>query len=53
MEPLLLNDEHARNLGECGRQAVHRDFNVDQMATKLLDVYESARSAGRMMVSSS
>jgi len=42
MEPLLMNDEHARRLGEQGRQAVHRDFNVDQMAAKLLDVYGAA-----------
>ena len=43
MEPLLLNVNEARAIGERGRQAVISEFNIERMARRVLDVYESVR----------
>ena len=52
MEPLLLNANEARALGERGRQSVLREFSIERMARRVLDVYESARAGSRVAVSS-
>ncbi len=39
MESLLLDPEHARQLGEQGRQGVHEKFNIEQTARDLMRIY--------------
>lgn len=39
LERLLLNPDHARQLGEQGRKAVHEKFNIDQTAGDLMRIY--------------
>ncbi len=39
LESLLLNPEHARQLGEQGRKAVHEKFNIEQTAGDLMRIY--------------
>jgi len=39
LEPLLLKSEHARQLGEQGRRAVHEKFNIEQTARDLVRIY--------------
>ncbi len=51
MEPLLIDREQAGILGERGRQAVIRDFNIQGMARRVLAVYESARLATPSVIS--
>ena len=40
MEPLLLEPDHARQLGEQGRDAVFEKFNIEQTARDLVRIYE-------------
>ena len=40
MEPLLLEPDHARKLGERGRGAVFEKFNIEQTARDLVRIYE-------------
>lgn len=40
IESLLLEPEHARELGEQGRQGVHEKFNIEQTARDLMRIYE-------------
>ena len=39
LEPLLLDREKARALGEAGRRAVREKFNAEQMARETVDAY--------------
>jgi glycosyltransferase involved in cell wall biosynthesis len=39
LEPLLLKMEHAQQLGEQGRKAVHEKFNIEQTAGDLVRIY--------------
>jgi glycosyltransferase involved in cell wall biosynthesis len=39
LEPLLLEMEHAQQLGEQGRKAVHEKFNIEQTARDLMRIY--------------
>ena len=39
LEPLLLDPEHARLLGEQGRKAVREKFNIEQTAGDLMRIY--------------
>ena len=39
LETLLLDPEHARQLGEQGRKAVHEKFNIEQTAGDLMRIY--------------
>jgi glycosyltransferase involved in cell wall biosynthesis len=45
IERLLGKPEEARALGGAGREAVMRDFTVERMARKLLQVFEEAATA--------
>ncbi|MBN2313531.1 MAG: glycosyltransferase family 4 protein [Sedimentisphaerales bacterium] len=40
LEPLLLKMEHAQQLGEQGRKAVHEKFNIEQTTRDLMRIYE-------------
>jgi len=40
MEPLLLDPDYARQLGEQGREAVFEKFNVEQTAREIVRIYE-------------
>lgn len=40
MEPLLLDPDYARQLGEQGREAVFEKFNVEQTAQEMVRIYE-------------
>jgi glycosyltransferase involved in cell wall biosynthesis len=42
LESLLLNEPKARSLGEAGRKAVLRDFNMQRMAERMLHLYREA-----------
>jgi glycosyltransferase involved in cell wall biosynthesis len=39
LEPLLLEPDHARQLGEQGRKAVYEKFNIEQTARDLMRIY--------------
>jgi glycosyltransferase involved in cell wall biosynthesis len=39
LEPLLFKMEHAQQLGEQGRKAVHEKFNIEQTAGDLVRIY--------------
>jgi glycosyltransferase involved in cell wall biosynthesis len=41
LEPLLLDQEKARALGETGRRSVREKFNAEQMARDTLEAYQS------------
>lgn len=41
LEPLLRDRARARELGERGREAARREFDVDTMAQRMVGVYES------------
>jgi glycosyltransferase involved in cell wall biosynthesis len=40
MQPLLLDPNHARQLGKQGREQVLQKFNVKQTATELMRIYK-------------
>jgi glycosyltransferase involved in cell wall biosynthesis len=40
IEPLLMNPQRARALGEAGRKSVHGKFNAEQMAGETVRVYQ-------------
>jgi glycosyltransferase involved in cell wall biosynthesis len=40
MEPMLLDPDYARRLGEQGRRAVFEKFNVEQTAREMVRIYE-------------
>lgn len=40
IEPLLLDPQKARALGEAGRKSVHEKFNAEQMARETVRVYQ-------------
>jgi glycosyltransferase involved in cell wall biosynthesis len=44
IEPLLLDSDHARELGKHGRERVFEKFNVDQTAVELVRIYEGIGS---------
>jgi glycosyltransferase involved in cell wall biosynthesis len=44
IERLLLNADHARELGKHGREQVFEKFNVDQTAVELVRIYEGIGS---------
>jgi glycosyltransferase involved in cell wall biosynthesis len=41
LEPLLLDHEKARVLGEAGRKAVREKFGAEQMAHETIEAYQS------------
>ncbi len=41
LEPLLLDSEKARALGEAGRKSVREKFNAEQMARETIEAYQS------------
>jgi len=45
MEPLLVNRAEAQAMGERGRNAVLREFNIERMTERVLAVYDAARAA--------
>jgi glycosyltransferase involved in cell wall biosynthesis len=42
MEPMLLDPDYARRLGEQGRRAVFEKFNVEQTAREMVRIYEGS-----------
>ncbi len=43
IESLLLHPKKAREIGECGRQAVQRHYSVEAMAGRIIGIYENLR----------
>jgi glycosyltransferase involved in cell wall biosynthesis len=40
MEPLLLDKDYAKKLGQCGRNAIFEKFNVEQTAGEMMRIFE-------------
>ena len=41
LEPVLRDPAHAKELGKKGREATVREFGVDKVAKRMVDLYES------------
>ena len=46
LDYLLRNPEHARTMGQAGARRVHDAFDLEQMVTKIEDIYRAIAHQG-------